>query len=149
MSYRRSDRYAEIFRIYRFENLVKPMTKNTRQDNTLRLEDYKWPPRPTFNFYNGWGKLLIQENNSHLDLADTLMLSWPKPTRVVYMGILSRGTSWPTWTEERLQHIERLIKYDLGFDAYSVSIKRVTQQRRLAGSNEFRWKLQIRETGDR
>jgi len=109
-----------------------------------RAGAYRWPPRPTFAFYNVRGEALFSETDPSLDLADTLMLHWPRRSRKVILGITSGGTSWPTWTEGRLQHVEKLIKYDLNFDFYSVSIHRVTLRRWQPCTREFRWELQIR-----
>lgn len=105
---------------------------------------HSWPPRPLFCFYDGWGRLLFSRKNARLDMADTLMLWWPRRSRVVTVGIASSGTSWPTWTEERLQHVENFIRYDLAFDGYTVSIERLTNRRWQPCSREFRWKLRIR-----
>jgi len=104
---------------------------------------FRWPPKPIFTFYNGRGKVLFSETDPHLDLSDTLMLHWLHPSRLVYIGIRSAGSSWPTWTEARLRHVERLIKYDLNFDGDYVSIKRVTRHRWQPCTREFRWKLHI------
>ncbi len=113
----------------------------------MRTGVYRWPSKPTFNFYDGRGKLLFSETDASLDLADTLMLSWPRRSRLVFMGIRSGGVSGATWTESRLKHMEWLFKYDLNFDGYYVSMARVTQRRWQPCTTEFRWKLQIRTMG--
>ena len=52
---------------------------------------------------------------------------------------------WAYWDEEALAHVEGLIRYDLGFDAYRVRISRLLPAHYLDGDQEFRWKLHIRE----
>jgi hypothetical protein len=116
-----------------------------RKQRLQRLRGpYRWPPRPVFAFYDGRGRALFSTNNTRIDLSDTLMLHWVANSRKVIMGIQSHGTSWPTWTEERLQHVEWLIRYDLRFDGYTVSIKRATARRGQPCTREFQWILQIR-----
>lgn len=105
---------------------------------------FRWPPKPTLTFYNGRGKVLFTETDSEMDLFDTVMLNWDRPSRVIYLGIRAYGRSWSTWTEPRLQHVEWLIKYDLNFDDCWVSIQRITQRRWQPCTREFRWKLHIR-----
>ena len=116
-----------------------------RKQRLQRLKgQYRWPPRPVFTFYGGRGRALFSTKNTRLDLSDTLMLNWDARSRTVIMGIESHGSSWPTWTEERLQHVEWLIRYDLSFDAHTVSIKRVTPRRGQPCTREFQWLLRIR-----
>ncbi len=105
---------------------------------------YRWPPRPTFNIYSSQEKLLLSTTDPALALADTLMLNWPHKTRSVILGVRSGGKTWPTWTEPRLQHVERLIEYDLTFDGYSVTTQRLSMRRWQPCTREFRWKLGIR-----
>jgi hypothetical protein len=110
----------------------------------IRPAEDRWPPRPEFTIYDGRGKVLLREFDPSLDLSDTLMLQWPHSSRTVFMGIASHGISWKTWTEPRLQHVERLIKYDINFDGDNVSIIRITRRRWQPCSREFKWKLIIR-----
>ena|SRR6266851_5070716 len=123
-------------------------TRHRKQQRSgeFRWPPYRWPPYPTFTFYNGRGKVLFQESDPALDFSDTLMLNRRRPSRLIYLGIRSRGRSWTTWTEPRLQHVEKLIKYDLNFDGNYVSIFRITKHRWQPCTREFRWKLQIRAT---
>lgn len=108
-------------------------------------EQFKWPPRSRLAFYRRT-KLLFAETDRELDLSDTLMGIWPYYSRTVYMGISSRSTRWKSWTEEKLQKIEDLIRYDLDFDGYRVTITRLTEARRPC-TKEFLWKLRIRTRG--
>ena len=108
-----------------------------------RPAEFRWPPRPTFSFYNSRGEFLFRERDANLDLSDTLMLHWNRPTRLVYVGIRSRG-SWKTWTEKRLRHVESHMTYDLNFDGDDVAIQRVTPGFRTPCTSEFRWRLRIR-----
>lgn len=117
------------------------MAKQRRQQ---LAEEFRWPPRPTFFFYSTRGTELFSETDTHLDLADTLMLHWPCKSKKLIFGIKAAGSSWPTWTEARLQHVEKRIKYDLNFDGYSVSIQRVTPRRWQPCTKEFQWELAIR-----
>ena len=103
-----------------------------------------WPPRPEFAFYNAQGEFLFSERSPRLDLSDTLMLHWPRHSRKVILGLKSRGMSWTTWTEPRLRHVEKVVKDDLNFDLYSVTISRLTSRRWQPCTREFRWALSIR-----
>jgi hypothetical protein len=105
--------------------------------------EFRWPPKPTLRFYDGRGKVFLTEANSGLDLFDALMLFWQRKSRTVCFGVQSCGRNWPTWTEPRLKHVERLIKYDLNFDGCDVSISRVTKRRWQPCTREFRWKLKM------
>ena len=109
-----------------------------------RPAEFRWPPYPVFTFYDGYGKILFRESDVSLDLSDTLMLHWPKNSRTVYLGLVSNGKSWSTWTEKHITHVESLINYDLRFDGYRVKIQRLTQRRWQSCKKEFLWKLQIR-----
>jgi hypothetical protein len=97
-------------------------------------------------FKNSRGKLLFDSTDRDLDLSDALMLHWPAVSRTVYLGLNTTSKRWSTWTDEAVKKIEWLIRYDLNFDAYTVSIKRL---RDLGDScaNEFVWKLNIRPMG--
>lgn len=115
-----------------------------RQRKQRRRGPFRWPPRPIFVFYDGRGRVRLRSTDPNLDLADSLMLNWAARSRTVIMGIQSYGSSWPTWTEERLQHVEWLIRDDLNSDAYIVSIKRATARRGQPCTHEFHWVLRIR-----
>ncbi|HOY87242.1 MAG TPA: hypothetical protein PL131_12945 [Methylotenera sp.] len=102
-----------------------------------------WPSKSRLAFYNGWGRCLIESKYRRLDLSDTIMLNCKKASRTIYMGIFIESPKWQTWSEDEVIAIENLVRYDLGFDAYSVSIKRMAEID-IPCSNEFRWKLLIR-----
>jgi len=105
-----------------------------------------WPFNSKFSFYSVKGELLFQSRNRHLDVSDTLMLHWDKVSRSITMGLSIQSEKSLTWSEDRLKSIEALIRYDLNFDAYSVTISRLGK----AGtrcSTEFRWMLIIRPMG--
>lgn len=105
---------------------------------------YLWPMKSKIAFYNGWGLCLFESTNRRLDLSDSLMLWWKKPTRTIYMGLATDSPKWITWDEDELKSIEDHIRYDLSFDGYQVSIKRLYLNVQLFCSDEFRWKLVIR-----
>ena len=100
-------------------------------------EQYMWPPKPLLSFYTGRGKLLFQSKDRRLDLSDSLMLHWRPVSRTVTFGLRSESTRWRTWNEDAIAKMEWLIRYDLNFDAYTVTIKRLTKPGLLA-SNELR-----------
>jgi hypothetical protein len=115
-----------------------------KQRRQQLVGEFRWPPRPTFFFYSTRGTELFSTSDTHLDLADSLMLDWSRKSRKLILGINAAGSSWPTWTEARLKHVEKHIKYDLNFDGYSVSIQRLTLRRWQPCTKEFQWKLAIR-----
>lgn len=79
-----------------------------------------------------------------LDLADTLMLSWHFSSRTVYFGLVTADPHFVRWDNDTLASMEKMIRYDLGFDGYAVSIKRISQDINMPCTEEFRWKLVIR-----
>ena len=62
----------------------------------------------------------------------------------VEFGIATDSRRWLCWDEKNLSNIEGLIRYDLGFDGYSVNIRRWVGYVGMPGNEEFRWKLRIR-----
>lgn len=105
---------------------------------------FLWPQKARLVFYNGRGKELWRSSDRRLDLADELMLWWKRPSRTVYMGISTSADSWTRWSEENLSRIEQRIRYDLNFDGYYVTIKRLGTAGNVLCSKEFIWKLTIR-----
>lgn len=108
-------------------------------------EYFAWPPLCRLNFYDGWNRLQFTTADRLFDLSDGLMMHWEKKSRTIYLGISTKSKKWAHWTEHNLKEIERRIKYDLSFDGYSVSIKRITAVSETLCSEEFLWKLRIRE----
>jgi hypothetical protein len=64
-----------------------------------------------------------------------------------FMGVSSDCPLFGQWTEENLQKIERLIRYDLEFDGFAVEILRAASTGYafgvLPGYHQMRWKLTI------
>jgi hypothetical protein len=112
----------------------------------MQSEEFKWPPKCHISFRNGRGKLLFDSTDRDLDLSDTLMLNWNPMSRTVYMGLRTSSKNWKTWTDENIKKIEWLVRYDLNFDGYSVSVKRITEIN-VYCRNEFVWQLVIRTVG--
>ena len=105
---------------------------------------YKWPACGRLTFYRRKDIPLFGTSDRMFDLSDELMgWNWPHDSRTIYMGVSTKSVRWKRWSNEALEKIELLIRYDLGFDGYRVRIARLT-----AGSpscsTEFLWKLQIR-----
>jgi hypothetical protein len=107
-------------------------------------QKYAWPSRSKLNFYDGWKRLLLSTTDRMFDLSDGLMLNWNKQSRIIYLGISTKNQKIKFWDEENIEKIENLIRYDLNFDWYSVSIDRLSEGGRIPGSEEYLWKLRIR-----
>jgi hypothetical protein len=106
---------------------------------------FLWPKKVRIAFYDGRGRCLLRSNSRRLDLADTLMLDWDPFSRIVYLGMAIDTTEESAvWDAALIAKIERQIRYDLNFDAYHVTIKRLTVAPDLRCPLEFRWKLRIR-----
>ena len=106
---------------------------------------HRWPPKSHLVFATKRGDVFFTSKDFRLDLADSLMLAWPKASRVVYLSLSTRGARWEKWDEANLQSIEDRIRYDLNFDGYSVSIRRVPGQRRSRHcTRPFTWRLHVR-----
>ncbi len=118
--------------------------EKTKSDEEVAKE-YLWPPRCTLHFYDRNLKPLniLGKRDRRLDLSDKLMLDWPHKTRVVHFGISSKSERMTSWDDNTVGNIERLIRYDLHFDQYRVSIRRVTSLG-LPCTDEFVWRLAIR-----
>jgi hypothetical protein len=106
-------------------------------------EEYAWPPKCRLSFHDGRGQLIMQSSDRDLDLADTLMLSWPHRQRTVQLSLRTLGVKWVLWSDENLRRIEDLVRYDLNFDGYSVSMARLEGAGRSC-REEAVWKLVIR-----
>lgn len=110
--------------------------------STSRIsEHFKWPPKCEIGIYTGdKGKPLLRSTDRTLDLCDALMLNHER--RRVIFGLSTRSSQWLDWNETRLDKIERLIRYDLEFDGYSVKITRLFDYIESC-EYEFRWRLSI------
>jgi hypothetical protein len=104
-----------------------------------------WPQKVRIKFYNGRGKCLLRSSDRKLDLFDELILSGDRVSRTVYFGLSTTSPKWANWDEENISKIEWLIGADLGFDGCYVNIKRRSENQGAACSEEFLWKLMIRQ----
>src|SRR5215831_2669673 len=104
------------------------------------------PPNSKLTFYKRVNVPLDSTRDRMFDLADYLMAPWRAPGRskTAYLGIATRSRRWVSWNEANLKTIENLIRDDLNFDGYTVTIHRLGKQG-VPCSKEFRWKLLIRE----
>lgn len=104
---------------------------------------FLWPPRVRLFAYGARDRLLWERTARDLDLADSLMLAWPHESRTVRLGMITKSIHWPAWSEKALSDVEKLMRYDLGFDGYTVTLRRLSV---LGGpcTDEFRWLLRIR-----
>jgi hypothetical protein len=109
-----------------------------------RPNPFLWPAGTSLRFYNGRGQLRSSYINRRLDLADTLMLHWPLPSRTVYFALCRKNVDAGQWTEAEVLRMEERIRYDLNFDCYQVTINRLCPVDALPLTDEFRWKLRIR-----
>ena len=110
------------------------------------MEDCSWPPLSRLNFYRNPPELIFSSEDRTLDLADNLM-RWVDNAEI-YFGLITFSHLWENWTEENVQKVEELIKYDLEFDGYNVVIQRITNASDQEGihrpcRSEFLWKLNI------
>ena len=113
----------------------------------MKIPDaYSWPAWSTLTFTNKRGKVLFQSKNRRLDLSDSLMMDCHQQSLTVYMGLSTKSPKWTTWIDKSLKEIERRIRYDLEFDAYAVTMSRMTPitRPRSRCRTEFLWKLHIR-----
>lgn len=114
----------------------------------MSREQLRWPPKCRIALYTGRGQLLLESRDSGLDLADSVVLGWKigNVSRTLTLGLRTDSRRWNRWTEKAIAAIESRIRYDLNFDAYGVTIKRLSR-RGAPASREFRWKLIIRPLG--
>jgi len=77
------------------------------------------------------------------------MLHWPRESRKLVFGLSShsRQRRWEIWTERNVEQMEKLIRYDLGFDGYHVDLTRLTDIG-IPCSVELRWELRIKESSE-
>lgn len=104
-----------------------------------------WPPSVEMTFRNGRGKVYFRSSDRRLDLADSLMLHHWYETRTVYMGMRTTSPKWPSWSDERVAEIEKMIRGDICFDGYRLTLSRQNSPSEdFPCSLEFCWKLFIR-----
>jgi hypothetical protein len=120
---------------------LDPAVEQNRQSKQQRLPNGAPMTKPNPFL---WPKKVRISTDRRLDLADTLMLGWNPLSRTVYLGMAIDTTEEPAvWDAALIARIERQIRYDLNFDAYHVTIKRLTVEPDLWCPLEFRWKLRI------
>ena len=96
------------------------------------------------SFYKRRDHFLVSFKDRKLDLADTLMLNWNKPSRTIYLGVSRKTAAGGNWNEEQVLRTEERIRFDLNFDGYGVSIERLSSIDELLLEAEFLLKLRIR-----
>ena len=108
-----------------------------------KANPFLWPELARMKFTNVQGKIYFESKDRKLDLSDSLMHT--RKYRTVYMSISTASTKWFSWTEEQVQKIEEIIRYDFSFDAYRVSIQRISiPADNFPCEQDFRWKLTVR-----
>ena len=105
-----------------------------------------WPPQTTLYIYDEEMILIDQSRDRKYDLNDNLFQVWDSDSRTVYLGIETQSKNWPIWDEDSLNWIEERIAWDLEFDGNEVDISRHTQQIGCPCTEEFIWRLDIRES---
>ncbi|MGD0487653.1 MAG: hypothetical protein ABSB94_10720 [Syntrophorhabdales bacterium] len=115
---------------------------------TKQQELFAWPPRCRISVYQIEEGFVIwppEVSTERLfDLSESIDFPPNRKRVAVHFGLSTKSVRWPIWDERRLQQIEWRIKYDLEFEGYEVTIKRLGEH----GSpcfEEFLWKLSIRD----
>jgi hypothetical protein len=108
--------------------------------------NFKFPPVCSLWFYGEQGEPFENSTSRDLDLVDALMLHWPHESGHLVFGLSSHSqqSRWRTWARRNVEEMEKLIRYDLGFDGYNVDITRLTDIGVLC-TTEFRWALHVTE----
>lgn len=104
-----------------------------------------WPPQVHLYVYDEEMRLIEESRNRKYDLNDNLFQVWYEDHRTVYLGVETASKNWPVWGEDSLQWIEARIVWDLKFDGNEVSLSRHTQQTGRPCTEEFIWRLDIRD----
>jgi hypothetical protein len=128
--------------------LIQKVAKTKKARSTrpmVKPDDFKWPPRSTLRFYHG-NEFWKSSTDRLFDLSDNLMGITASSRLKLTFGLTTQSTNpvWRIWDENALALIEGLIRYDLTFDGFRVTIKRISTP----GSkcrDEFLWHLDIRE----
>ena len=136
---------GDLSRLVPHNSFPRDMFDIVTKDN----EEYAWPPLSKITFYSEEPpKYITHDKNRMLDLTDSLMRSCDE--RTAYFGLSSISHLWETWSEENLEEIESLIKYDLEFDGFTVEVERITdsicqytKKQDIPCTKEFIWKLDI------
>lgn len=112
-----------------------------------KQEPFAWPPRCLLNFYVTERHCVILSHSSTYRMVDIddIIRQMIGKSGTIYFGLSCKSKRWPIWDEERLQHIEWLISYDIEFDGeFRVSIKRDTTVLNSPCTEEYLWKLFIK-----
>ena len=104
-----------------------------------------WPPRTTLYIYDEEMILIEQSRDRKYDLNDNLFQVWDSDSRTVYLGVETESKNWPVWDEDSLKWIEERIAWDLEFDGNEVDISRHTQKIGRPCTEEFIWRLDMRD----
>lgn len=98
---------------------------------------YLWPKGALLVIRDRYGEI-CRSSNRRFDLADAIMLSSPTSQRTVSLDMRLLGDVQVVDEEE----VENLIRYDLGFDGYNVTITRADEPTDTMVLYE--WKLRVR-----
>lgn len=103
----------------------------------------KWPKKSKMTLYDEFGRACLRKKAKNFDISDAVGLraGVTFPT-VVHLGLRVGSNDFGDWSEENLSICEENIRYDLGYDAFSVKITRV-KGIDLASSEEAIWRLEI------
>lgn len=110
-----------------------------------KANPYLWPAHSSMTFRSAQGRIYFHSHNRRLDLADSLM-NYAR-NRTVYLDFSTKAQEWEYWDVEKVNAIESLIRYNLGFDGYRVRIVRLLPvSDDYPCTSPFSWKLEIRST---
>ena len=104
-----------------------------------------WPPRVRLYVYDEDMYMIDESRDRKYDLNDNLFQVWDSSSRTVYLGIETKSKNWPVWDEDSLKWIEARIVWDLEFDGNEIGVSRHTRQVGRPCTEEFIWKLNIRD----
>lgn len=104
-----------------------------------------WPPQVRLYVYDEEMFLIEESKDRKYDLNDNLFQVWHENHRTVYLGVETASKNWPVWDDDSLRWIEARIVWDLEFDGNEVSLSRHTQQTGRPCTEEFIWRLDIRD----
>ena len=104
-----------------------------------------WPPRVRLYVYDEEMCLVDESRDRKYDLNDNLFQAWDRSSRTVYLGVETESKNWPVWDEESLKWMEDRMVWDLEFDGNVVDVSRHTPQTGRPCTEEFIWKLDIRD----
>lgn len=110
-----------------------------------RPETNDWPPLVRLFIYDEDMVVIDESRDRKYDLNDNLDHLWAGSPATLYLGIETEGKSWPVWSENSLKWIEERIIWDLTFDGNEVDVSRHTQNVGRPCTEEFIWKLDIRD----